>query len=88
LLCGFSVNEPDLFKVRVCFWRVCCCGGEKKAVGAKKSGERLRGLLGWRVYWLAGWLAGWVCGGFCNVKWERSKTVYFDKMSANNPNKQ
>jgi len=51
-------------------------------VGAK-SGERLRWLLGVKCL-----LAGWLCGGFCNVKWERSKTVYFDKTSVTNPNKQ
>jgi hypothetical protein len=56
-------------------------------VGAKKGGEWLRWLLRCEVYWMAGWLAGWDFGGFCNVRWKRSKTIYFDKMPASNSNK-
>jgi hypothetical protein len=43
------------------------------------------GFIGWLLagFWLAGFAEG-----FCNVKWERSKTVYFDKISVSNPNKQ
>jgi len=70
-------------KVRVCFWQVVCCGGEKKRWGRKKA-VAVALVVGCEAYWLA----GWVCGGFCNVKWERSKTVYFGKMSVSDQNKQ
>jgi len=67
----------------VCMGFLCLAGlllwGRKKAVAA----ARVVGCEGF-----IGWLASGFADGFCNVKWERPKTVHFDKISVANPNKQ